>query len=185
MNNLPNRQQQIIQIHASLIHLVVDSIHNPDLSKPLDDVLKLSSDNGWTQLVEAIRKVISGERNIQVFLSLDEEDKAIVQAIIDGIINPATLPPKEEQRGDPTMAAPGLAKMIHDAATGNAQALSILANMSEQMSQAGGDMSRMGGIMKRLVDGERDPDILCRGMAEQGRSLVNSILDELALHTAH
>jgi len=29
------------------------------------------------------------------------------------------------------------------------------------------------------VDGERDPDVLCRGMDAQGESLVLSILSEL------
>lgn len=185
MSSLPERQQQIVQMHASLIHLVVDSIHKPELNAPLQDVLKLSQENGWDKLVQSIRKIIDGERNKQVFFHLDEEDKAIVNAILDGIENPASLPPKETPQGDPTMAAPGLAKMIHEAATGNPQALQILANMAEQMSQAGGEMSRVGGIMKRLIDGERDPDLLSQGMSESGRSLVNSILDELSLLTAH
>jgi hypothetical protein len=69
--------------------------------------------------------------------------------------------------------------MISAAARGDVQALSALANMAEQMVRVGGDMGRLGGIMRRLVDGERDADLLCRGMGPLGRSLVLDILDEL------
>ena len=46
-------------------------------------------------------------------------------------------------------------------------------------------MARLGGIMKRLVDGERDPEVLTKGMGAQGESLILSLLDELARLEAH
>ena len=51
--------------------------------------------------------------------------------------------------------------------------------MAEQMSGAGGDMARLAAIMRRLVNGERDADLLTRGMEAQGKGLVMSILKEL------
>jgi hypothetical protein len=83
------------------------------------------------------------------------------------------------------MAAPGLAHMIHAAATGNVEALQLVANMAEQMTRVGGDMGRVGGIVRRLVDGERDPDVLCKGMTAQGESLVLSIIEELGKLELH
>jgi hypothetical protein len=57
--------------------------------------------------------------------------------------------------------------------------------MAEQMTRAGGDLARLGGITKRLVDGERDPDRLCKGMGAQGESLVLSLLGELGKLERH
>ena len=45
---------------------------------------------------------------------------------------------------------------------------------------AGGDFGRLGGVMKKLVDGERDIGKLAAGMGSQGLSLLNSIIEELA-----
>lgn len=186
MQHLPNRHEQIIRTHSSLIRLVVHSLQQPALQSKLEDVLKISADNGWSSLVNAIRNITAGDHSRMVLEQLDEEDKAIVGAILDSIENPATLPDDQAQSGgDPSAAAPGLAHMIQESATGNAQALSVLADMATQMSNAGGDMSHLGGIMKRLVDGERDVEILCEGMGAQGRSLVLSILDELAKRQMH
>ena len=83
------------------------------------------------------------------------------------------------------MAAPGMAAMIHASRSGQPQALQTLATMSEQMTSASGDMAKLGGIMKRLVDGERDADKLSRGMGAQGQSLLVSILEELGKLEAH
>ena len=77
------------------------------------------------------------------------------------------------------MAAPGLADIIHAASAGDAQALQLVASMAEQMSHVGGDMARLASIIRPLVNGERDPERLCREMSAQGQSLVLAILAEL------
>ena len=51
--------------------------------------------------------------------------------------------------------------------------------MAEQMTAAPGDMARMGGNIKRLLDGERDADILCKGMSPSGEQLMLNLIDEL------
>lgn len=180
MNSLPTQQQQIVQVHASLIHMVVQAIQDPNLRTKLDPVLKTSAENGWQNLVQRIYKILDGERSETLLEHLDEEDKVIIDAILKGIQNPATLPDPKAQEANPTMAAPGIAHMVHQAATGNTQALVMISHMAEQMSQAGGDMARLAAITKKLVDGERDPEILAKGMGAQGAGLVNSILEELA-----
>ena len=176
----PSVQQQIVQMHASLIVLVVQVVQNPTHRQQLDDILKVSADNGWTDLVRVIYKIIAGNRSANLQQNLDEEDAVIISAILRGIQNPATLPDPEDESGDSTMAAPGIAQMIIQANTGNTQALTMLSVMAEQMSSAGGDMRHLGGIIKKLLDGERDPDILCKGMGSSGISLVQSILNELS-----
>jgi hypothetical protein len=181
----PSVEQQIVQMHASLIVLVVQVAQNPANKQQLDDILKVSADNGWTDLVRIINKIIAGNRSASLQLNLDDEDSAIIGAILRGIQNPATLPDPVAQSGDSTMAAPGIAHMIIQANSGNTQALTMLSVMAEQMSAAGGDMRNLGAIMKKLLDGERDPDLLCKGMGASGNSLVQSILTELAKLQAH
>ena len=184
MAQLPSRQEQIIQAHAPLIVGVVKAVHNRDLLPELEEALKITEQNGWTTLVAAIRQILDGKRDQSLFADLDEEDTAIVEAILRGLQDPATLPDPNQQ-ADPTMAAPGIAHMVHAASTGNVQALELLGNMAEQMRKVGGDMGRVGGIMRRLVNGEREPDVLCKGMSAQGESLVLSILEELGKLEAH
>jgi hypothetical protein len=179
MTHYPSQDQQIIQTHAGLIVLVVHATQNPDLLPKLDGILKASAENGWTALVDSIKKILSGNRDSGMLTGLDKEDSAIVSAILNGIQNPSTLPDPEKPAGDPVMAAPGIAHMIHDASRGDPQSLTMLSNMAEQMSKAGGDMSRLGAIIKNLLDGEREPDILCKGMSSKGDTLVLSILEEL------
>ena len=179
MNKLPSQQQQILQVHASLIRLVVDTIRNPQLRPQLHEVLKISADNGWRNLVLRIYKIMEGDRSESLLDDLDDEDRVIVDAILRGIQNPATLPQSGANNADEGMAAPGIAHMIHQAGVGNAQALTLLSHMSEQMSHAGGDMTLLAGIMKKLIDGDRDPQVLAKGMDEKGVKLLNGILREL------
>ncbi len=77
------------------------------------------------------------------------------------------------------MAAPGIAAMIHGSRTGNLETLQLLGTMAQQMLQAGGDMARLAGILRPLVQGERDAEKLTQGMSEDGEKLVLAILKEL------
>jgi hypothetical protein len=63
--------------------------------------------------------------------------------------------------------------------------LQLLADMGTQMLRAGGDLALLSGILRRLVDQERDPDLLSRGMSPRGAQLVRSLLEELAHLRAH
>lgn len=179
-----DRQQQIIQAHAGIIVQVVQSIANPELIPQTEEILQISEKNGWGDVVSVIRRIIKGERDEGLLRGLDEEDSTIAAAILLGIQNPSTLPDPNKQ-ADASMAAPGLAHMVHQAATGNPQALEIASQMAEQMTQAGGDMKNMGGIMRKMINGERDAKILSRGMGVQGRQLVDSILEELHKLSGH
>jgi hypothetical protein len=75
--------------------------------------------------------------------------------------------------------------MIDAAGRSNPEALHMLANMAEQMVRAGGDMAKLGGMMRKLVGGERDADKLAKGMSVQGQELVYSILTELGKLAKH
>lgn len=184
MAKLPDATEQVLRMHAPFIHAVVNAIQNRALIPQLLEMLREAESRGWALMVSCVRQIVDGQRERTLLLGLDDEDKVIVEAILAGIENPATLPPVENA-GDAKAAAPGLATMISLAGRGNMEAFTTLANMAEQMVKAGGDLARLGGIMRRLVDGERDEAKLGKGMGELGRKLLRDILAELERTTLH
>lgn len=181
---MSERDEQIAQAHSPLITAVVQACQNPAMRSQMEPILKASADNGWTDLVRVLRAILNGDREPELLRGLDEEDAAIVQAILRGLQNPATLP-KPDQAGDPSAAGPGFASIIFAASRGDQDALSWLGTMAEQMQQTGGDMARVGGNLRRIMDGERNVDLLCNGMGAAGEKLTVDILNELAKLQAH
>ncbi|MES9961588.1 MAG: hypothetical protein ABW089_14250 [Sedimenticola sp.] len=184
MPQLPERHQQIITMHAAFINQVVQFSQNEADRPNYEQLLISAEENGWSGLVAAIRQIVAGQRDMGAIKGLDEEDQVIAEAIMRGLQNPATLP-DPDAKPDPAMAVPGLAGMIQAAATGNVEALTLISNMAEQMSKAGGPMARLAAVIRPLINGERDPDKLCKGMNTQTEQLVLGILDELAKTDLH
>ena len=184
MAKLPDAAEQVLKMHAPFIHAVVNAINNRALIPQLLEMLREAESRGWPMMVSCVRQILDGQRERSLLLGLDDEDRIIVEAILAGIENPANLPPLGNA-GDAQAAAPGLATMIALAGRGNMEAFTTLANMAEQMMKAGGDMARLGGLMRRLVDGERDEARLGKGMGELGRKLLRDILTELGRTTLH
>ncbi len=184
MAKLPDAVEQVLQMHAPFIHAVVNALTDRTQLPQLMQTLSAAEQQGWPELVRALRWVVDGKRDPGIKLGLDDEDRIIVDAVLRGLENPASLPPLD-RKPDAAAAAPGLAAMIEASAHGDAQALAVLANMAEQMLRAGGDMARLGGMMRRLVNGERDYDLLAKGMGALGRKLLRDVLDELGKNTLH
>ncbi len=147
-------------------------------------MLDLALNNGWIELVSVLREIVAGRRDVGLLKNLDDEDHVIAEAVLDGLQNPESLPALNHQ-ADAQMAAPGLAGMIDAASRGDTTALQAVAQMAEQMTRVGGDLGRLGGIMRRLVNGERDPEHLCKGMNHDGKQLVSSLLHELGRLSQH
>jgi len=178
MTSIPSQEEQIRLSHAVLIHQVVAACQNDTAKQQLKPMLEMATQQNWHDLVKTINSILAGQRSENLLLGLDDEDKIIIKSILQGLQNPASLPDVKQQ-ADPTMAAPGLASMINAACRGDAQALQAVSFMAEQMTSTQGDMRQLGGIMKRLVDGERDPDTLTKKMSANGKQLVMQLLDEL------
>ncbi len=179
MAKLPAKTRQIAQVHAQLIRSVVMACHNPALSIQLEPVLKSSADNGWVDLVKRIRNILAGRRDTQLLIGLDEEDAAIILAILVGLQDPEQLP-EPVKTGESQYAASGLAAMIDAAGKGDVQAIAVLGDMAEQMVTAPGSMRQLGGIMGALINGERDLKVLSAKMDENGVKLIEALLEELA-----
>lgn len=178
MPEAPDLKEQILQSHAGLIHRVVMHCNNPGSVPDLEQVLQQAEENDWTRLVATIRSIISGSREESLLAGLDNEDSIIVESILKGLQDASTLPALETNI-DSSMAAPGIAGLVHAARNGNTQALQIIANMAKQMLQAGGDMGILSGRIRPLIEGERDPDKLTEKMSDKGQKLMLDIIEEL------
>ena len=174
-----DKEQQVVNTHAALIHAVVEACHQRELVAQLEAPLKGMADSGWGSLVVALRQILAGRRDAALLNALDEEDSIILRAILGGLQNPASLPDLQAATGNPQMAAPGLAAMVTQAARGDGAALMALANMGEQMARVGGEMARVASTLRPLINGERDPEKLTRHLGTRSRGLVLSILEEL------
>ncbi len=184
MAQLPDRHQQIITMHAAFICQVVQFSQNEGDRPEYEALLKAAEENGWTDLVRAIRQIIAGQREMSAIKGLDEDDQIIAEAIMRGLQDPATLP-NPNAKPDATLAAPGLAGMIQAAASGNVEALTLISKMAEQMSRAGGPMAQLAAVIRPLINGERDPDKLCKGMNSQTEQIVLGIIEELGKTIIH
>jgi len=173
------RAQQIVQVHAAFILLMVQGCADPSLTTQTDYALKKAEENGWRHLARITRLILGGRRDASLALGLDEEDAAIITAILQGIQNPETLPDPQAQ-ADPNQAAPGIANLVLAAASQDLAALQAVAAMAEQMSQSGGDMAHFAAKIQPLIQGERDPDKLCEGMSDAGQQLMLSVLKQLS-----
>jgi len=176
--SLPDKNEQILQTHTGLIHRVVMHCNNPGSVPDMEQVLQQAEANDWKQLVSVIRSIMSGSRDESILSGLDDEDRVIVESILRGLQDPNTLPDLQTDI-DSTMAAPGIAGLVHASRNGNAQALQIIGSMAKQMLEAGADMGILAGRIRPLVEGERDTDKLTEKMGAKGQKLMLEIVEEL------
>lgn len=165
-------------MHAGFIHGVVEVCNGRRQMNELETVLRAAHQNGWEDVVDATRRIVAGSRDASLLDQLDDEDATIIEAILEGLRNPDTLPDLERQP-EAGHAAPGLASIIHSASRGDTEALRALGAMAEQMSAAGGDMAHLAAALRPLLNGDRDIDALGEKMGPTARALLNSIVDEL------
>ncbi|MET0029385.1 MAG: hypothetical protein ABW101_17270 [Candidatus Thiodiazotropha sp.] len=175
-----NKKDQILAVHAQFINQVVMTGANPERQQEFQALLKMAESQGWDALVQCLLSIFQqGRRDLEILNPLDEEDRIIAEAVLSGLRDPATLP-DPNARPDPALAAPGLASMIHAAGQGHPQALQLIAQMAEQMSRVGGPMGQLASVIRPLINGERNPEVLCKRLGGKSEAMVMGILEELA-----
>lgn len=183
-NHMDSRADQVIATHASLIVAVAEACRDGGRGSGLEPVLATLQSHGQQALAQALRAVLGGRHDETVLQGLDADQRVVVERVLQGIRNPATLP-DPNACPDPAAAAPGLATMVHTAARGDHGARDVLDDMIEQMHRVGGDMAHLGRILRRLLQGERNAAALCDGTGALCHSLVLAILNELARLDQH
>jgi len=86
--------------HLPLILGTFEAIQHPDKAGEFNAALSHMEEHGWTNLVGAIRRILSGERNeASLSKDLDLEDSSIVATILEALEDPSillTLLPKDD-----------------------------------------------------------------------------------------
>jgi tetratricopeptide (TPR) repeat protein len=78
--------------HLRIILGTVQAVHDPGTEDAVRTALSQMEQQGWTNLVAAIRQILAGERNEQVLVApLDLEDSMIIETILRAIADPTTL----------------------------------------------------------------------------------------------
>ena len=73
---------------------VVRAVEGAEAREQLLPTLEDMAQRGGTHLIAAIRQILDGERDAAtLWESLDMEDSMIIQTILQGIADPATLQP--------------------------------------------------------------------------------------------
>lgn len=182
MKQQANIQQQLINEHASLICEVVAATGDAKIRAKLLEELKVAEQNGWGKLCSAIRRILEqGAVYMEQLadIGLDVEDEVIVQAIIEGIHQPQTLP-QQQAHTNPALAPAGLAGIIHAAARGDENALLLMSRMDDDLHHSQSqELISFAKVIRRLLNGERDQQSLCRGLDSKSSQLVSAILEEL------
>ena len=178
MAKLPEKVKQIAIVHAQLINSVVMACQNHQLIRLLEPELIKAEQNGWTELIKRIRKILNGNRKSKLLIGLDEEDAGIILSILVGIQNPNELP-KLNQIDKGKFAPDAISKLIKACQINDVQAKELLNNMLVQMKSTDGDMNIMAFIIEKLSRNDMDIDELKIKMTEQGTKIVNDLLDKL------
>ncbi len=78
--------------YSKLIGMVVATVSDSERRQQLEELLEPYVNKGWVNLVTAIRQILAGERDEDVFLEdLNYEDAVTIRAILQGIADPTTL----------------------------------------------------------------------------------------------
>ena len=164
MKKLPAREEQVVITHAAFIRQIVETGRNPTRREEFETLLDFAVDHGWTNLVAAIRRIMAGEREQSLLIGLD-------RVTLTGIGHTAG----RAQRSWGIL----MKGMILAAGRGNTEALKLISEMAEQMRRVGGPMARLAAAIRPLINGERDPQILCKGMDQKSEQMALAILAEL------
>jgi len=77
--------------HSDLIALVTLAIYSEEHLPALEQNLDLAEKNGWGSLVQAIRRIVMGDRDIDLLPALDDEDRTIARGILQAITDPSSV----------------------------------------------------------------------------------------------
>ena len=67
MPKAPDRKEQIRLVHADFIRQVVETCRSRELKPEFETLLATATENGWANLVKAVRRIAQGARGPEVF----------------------------------------------------------------------------------------------------------------------
>jgi tetratricopeptide (TPR) repeat protein len=178
--------QETLRRHGGFVKGMVAAIFDPTTRPALDEVLAKRVEDGWTKLVETLRRVLDGERDEDALCEpLDFEDSAIVGAVLRGIADPASLKtitsPESAAKGDEN--ADQVAQLLEKHSQLIAAVVTV-AGKPEIRPQLDPILQKLEGngwgslvsVIRRIIEGERNPEALLAGLDAQDTLITGTIL---------
>ena len=147
--------QHELQPHLPLIRAVVETVGDQEKETELEQVLLQLEQNGWNNLVAAIRRVIGGERAADaLFEGLDSQDSTILETILRALDDPTVL--TELETGPNSDASPAAPAAASTAPAQMEQLAAVLAALPPAVRQAieAGDAGKLQAALAALPQEE-------------------------------
>jgi tetratricopeptide (TPR) repeat protein len=177
--------QEVLRRHGDLVKSMVAAIFDPSTRPALDEVLAKRVQGGWTKLVEALRRILDGDRDEDALCEpLDPADSAMVGAVLRSIADPDSLKtiPSAEPATESDAAA-GVAERLEThlpliaalvAAADEPETRTRLDPILQEMEKNG--WSSLVTAIRRIIERERNPKALLAGLDEEDTLIVSAIL---------
>jgi hypothetical protein len=164
-----------------LVTLVAAVNGDSSSAAAIDETLtRFAGTSDWANLAAALRRVLAGERDLdQLATGLDPIDTAILTRALDALAGRVSLSATQPADEEDSLSA-FIATTVA-AARGDQTAVDILARTLDQMA-AVTDLASLASVLRRIVDGERDPSVLS-GLDDAGTAIATTILDQLVTPT--
>ncbi|UQU63604.1 CHAT domain-containing protein [Couchioplanes caeruleus] len=134
----------------------------------------------WGRLVEALRRILHGERDDQLHEGLDPTDTAIVKRTLGALAGTVQLADtSHELSGSPVVDEwePVIAAVV--AATDGDPSATAAVNQLLAAGEDSADWGRLVGVLRRVLDGERGRQLL-DGLDATDRAIIAEIVARLA-----
>jgi tetratricopeptide (TPR) repeat protein len=175
-------RQQVDQwnnVIADILKVCQSGAPDAELEAFLD---QMAGEEDWKALIAALRRILGGERGLELFDDLDDVESAIVRRVLKGLMQAgkAHTPPDGGQRGEGEgLTLPQLLDLVERAAGGDRQLGEQLFAAFQQMAQSGDStLSALGGVLLRVLLGERNPPNL-DSLPEEVASAIRGLLGRL------
>jgi hypothetical protein len=160
------------------------------LRPQIEELFPRFKEDNW-QIVDAIRRIWAGERDLESLTDdIDRNSALIVQRIL-GVLagepspfeaapapsSPASAPQGEQQQG---FTLEQLFGVVAAACQGDAQAQQMAPLLVQALQQPAmpAEIQTLGGVMARILAGERDP-ALAAGLTGELRGAVEGLIREI------
>ena len=170
---------QIAAAHHDLNNLILATQDHPDqlnaLARRLDDM----HNDGWHALVHTLRLRFGLPAEPIGTATLDNEDHAILALLDYAQSQPDEFAALAAQSADANTqhAAHALAALIYAATQGEHEALEALAELHQAADTP--EALAASAAFIRMIEGERQPDVLCRDLPNQQAALIQAVLASL------
>ncbi|SDL49938.1 CHAT domain-containing protein [Geodermatophilus siccatus] len=152
----------------------------------VDELLdSLADTSDWAALTQALRQVLSGERDPETLLAdLDPIDTAIVTRLLDALAGRIRLQPAPGAQPAPSTEDPvgqwePVLAAIAAATAGNQAARQQVDQLLDSLADTA-DWAALARVLRRVLAGERDPEALLPGLDAIDTAIVTRLLDALA-----